>query len=537
MIATLISRLPPPSSEDGVLLLEVIISALLVALIAVATFSGIDSTNRTTFDERAHNQATVIAQQDEERLHGLTAAQLGQMGSSSHTLAENGLCVEKSGSSWRYINSTKAQLEAKEAEEPATPCKATEYAKYSGYSGVAYTGNVYTVSSSAEYVTASESTTGAALACESSSGSADYIQTTSSVTWPTLGSRPPVSQSSILSAPIGRALLVKVINQNKEPVAGATVTATGLPSRITPASGCVIFGAIAASEVTVLATKTGWVEVNGKTPSSDVVKLSSGATTSKTYQIGEPGAIAAEFSSVGSPSPGETFVALQTGMTAAPSRDLEGTVSTSAALASANYLTTVSSSKTLFPFVKPGTPAEANPYTAYAGDCVANDPASQSKYVEEYKTETGEAYSDPTAQVNPGSTVAPSKKLVVPPVKIVVYTGTAAGSGNEGVVLTSGTASLTNTKCLSEQAPVNNPSPTYVHYQPLNPQGHLTYQNQPFGEWELCVSGMISGSSKKATFKFTNNTGAGPSTEPSTSGTTKEGYGVIYLGAGKSGTC
>ncbi len=81
MIATFLSRpatpepeLPKPGSEGGFMLLEVIVSALLVALIAVGTYSGLVSADRAGTGERASAQATVIAQQDEERLRGLSVS-------------------------------------------------------------------------------------------------------------------------------------------------------------------------------------------------------------------------------------------------------------------------------------------------------------------------------------------------------------------------------------------------------------------------------------------------------------------------------
>src|ERR1700734_4137504 len=56
------------AAESGVTLIEVVISALLVAIIAIGTLAGFDSAGRATTDERQHNQATLLAEQDEELL-------------------------------------------------------------------------------------------------------------------------------------------------------------------------------------------------------------------------------------------------------------------------------------------------------------------------------------------------------------------------------------------------------------------------------------------------------------------------------------
>jgi len=44
------------------MLIEVMVSAMLVALIVVATLNGFDVTNRLTADERSHAQADALAQ-------------------------------------------------------------------------------------------------------------------------------------------------------------------------------------------------------------------------------------------------------------------------------------------------------------------------------------------------------------------------------------------------------------------------------------------------------------------------------------------
>ena len=155
-------------------------------------------------------------------------------------------------------------------------------------------------SSSASYVAAEKGSEKAAFTCEKTGGTASYLQTTSSVSWPSLGTRPPVSQSSILTVPTSGVLLVKVLNQNNEAVEGATVTVTGTgvnSTQITPTSGCVIFGGLPAEAVAVDASKSTWVDHQGKSPPKAIsgLTLSTTSVTETTFKIGEPGSIVVEF--------------------------------------------------------------------------------------------------------------------------------------------------------------------------------------------------------------------------------------------------
>ena len=354
------------------MLLEVVISALLVGLIAVGTFSAFDAAGKSTEGSRDHAQATVIAQQDEERLRGLTTTQLAQLGSVETARAENGSCLEQVSGAWHYWNKGSTSS----CENPT------------GLSGTAYTATVFTVTSSASYVAAEKGAEQAAFTCEKTGGAASYLQTTSSVSWTSLGkTRPPVSQSGIVTVPTSGVLLVKVLNQNNEAIAGATVTVTGTgvnTTQTTPAGGCVIFGGLPAETVTVDAYKSLWVDKQGKSP-PPALPVPITTTTSvieKTFNIGEPGEIVADFESNGviTGVTSDTFYALQTEM-ASPTDYVTETAG--------NYTSSVTmmgiEGKGLFPFVKVGKPAGEAPYTVFAGDCEANNPAKVTEAGEKIK--------------------------------------------------------------------------------------------------------------------------------------------------------
>ena len=153
-----------PAAEGGFLLIEVIVSALLVALIVIATFTGFDVVNRTTADQRHHNQAAVLAAQSQEQLRTNPASTLDALEESPHTYTET-----VGGTTYTITQS--ATLINGSTGPPAAPTKNTKRLRA-------------------------------------------YIEITSSVTWPQLaastGKRPVVTQSSIITPPDGSGLEVDV---------------------------------------------------------------------------------------------------------------------------------------------------------------------------------------------------------------------------------------------------------------------------------------------------------------------------------------
>jgi Tfp pilus assembly protein PilV len=421
------------TSQSGFALIEVVVSALFVGLIVVGTLTGFDSAGRATADERAHNQATLLAGQDEERLRGLNVGELDQLGTASKTVTQNG--------------------------------------------------TVFTITSSAQYVSAPENK----LTCETSGGSANYLQTTSKVTWSALGSRAAVTQSSVVDVPASLTLLVKVWNQNHEGLAGANVavsnrarTATAA-EETTPESGCVIFGALPEKEVDVQATVPNYVneaeEPVAAAPAKETTLSASTLTGPIEFTMGSPGSIIAEFESNGSTTgvTGDTFFATHTGVSAALVGGKAGTYGSTASLAG------------LFPFVTVGKPPTSNPYTIYAGDCAANSPA----------TVAGAEIR--SAQVEPGVIAPPHKKIEVPPLNLTVYKGTATG---EGVLTTATSAKIINTACSNTG-----------HEVKIASTGLLEQKYQPYAkELQVCVVGLVASKYYKSTQSgFSNAVKAGTS--------------------------
>jgi Tfp pilus assembly protein PilV len=416
-------------SESGVTLIEVVISSVLVAVIAIATLTGFDAAGRATADERQHNRATLLAGQDQERLRGMNVTELGALGKKSY-----------------------------EEKLEGTP---------------------YTITSEAQFVTAAKE----AFACETSGASADYLQTTSKVTWPALGSREAVSQSSIVAVPTSTSLLVNVRNQANEAVEGALVKVTGKSSgttaeQTTPVSGCVIFGAMSDTEVGITGTKAGWIneKLEAEPPATEA-QLSTSSLINKTFVIANPGALLVEFESAGSTAgvQGDTVYVAHTG---APEKTI-GTAGT--------YSSTISV-PTLWPYQTAGTPPGESPYTVYAG-CKGLDPgltASPNPVTNGKKEVTTRA-----PQVNPGQ-VTPVK-VELPAVNVQVYEGES--SAKPGALDSGAEAKLTF--CGSSRV------------MKTTAAGALEHPYQPYTKLTLCLTQVFGSQRYKFSTEVSNLARAG----------------------------
>jgi type II secretory pathway pseudopilin PulG len=416
------------SSESGLSLIEVVASALIVGLIAVGTLSGVGTAGRAVADERQRGQANLLAAQDEERLRGMNVTELGRYGTKTSTVNEIG-------------------SEYKSGEK----------------------GTRYTIESKAQFVSAKKEK----FTCETE-GSADYIQTTSKVTWPALGSGPTkregVSQSSLVPVPTSDSLLVDVVNQANEPVEGATVRVTGKASgskyeQTTPVSGCVIFGALPDSEVVIGVSKVGWINEELQSESSQEAKLSTTSLVSKTFAIAAEGSLKAEFESnkatVG--VKGDTVHIAHVGTP-------EKFVGTAGAPVSS--ITAIP----LYPFEEPGTPPTPTRYKVYAGECSSSEPE---------KVNSAEL-KDAEPTVSPG--LSTPVKVEVPQIKTEFYEGSAAGS-QAGSLDSGAEAKLTDacgtTRTMKTSA------------------GALQYPYQPYGKTKLCVAQTIKSKHYRYSTEFT----------------------------------
>jgi len=457
------------------MLLEVLVSAVIVALIAMGTYTGLAASGRATASERSSSQAVVVAQQDEERLRGLSVAELGQLGQTTYTVNENGQCLEEKTGGWYYYSGE---------SEWKTGCEREATA------GEKYTGTVYSITSQAEYVTAANET----LACESGEAK-DYIRTTSTVTWSSIGHHEPVKQSSIVDEPSTGMLRIKVKNRNNEPVSGATVevfdpssSATATASETTPSSGCMVVGGLEEGEAKLIASRGEWVTRNGKTTTEKTTSVKKGSLAEAEFTLERPGTIDAEFFSNTTEQPVSsfTFVAYQSEIASSAPLFVGG---------SASSASTTANLTSLFPFALPVN--QPDKYTVYAGDCEANEPALATKGS---GSEVSEA---PTVQVEPTNVkLVNQAKILLPKDEITVYEGASASS--PGAKLTSTSAKIINGECKGKAAQNYTSGVPYEHVITLT-NGELETPYLPYAKkLELCVVGKVSGKYYRHYFPFAN---------------------------------
>jgi type II secretory pathway pseudopilin PulG len=467
-------------SEDGFLLLEVIMSALMVGFIVVATFTGFGVVNRATGNERARNEAAVLASESQEQLRSNSAIGL-------HELAE-------SGSSYKRT----------------------------------VAGTVFTITQNA---TPGNGTgqTGCVSAETGGKAKGVYFLISSTVTWEHMVGK-SVVQSSIVTPPTGSALEVEVSN-GELPTEGVSVSVSYTPTETTGtttlegttgAQGCVLFAGIPATSALVEVKESkGIVNPHGTLSwPTKTVTLAPNVVTPDPVELAPAGALEALFrfnksekyahknnantKELTESVKGDTFVAYNQKMGVEPYFETGG----NSALAKfgtsglfemilvspvGTYAATAISPKeatsnypygNLFPF-----PAAAEgKWTGYTGDCTANNPKTY-------------GITPPSAAVTAGAT----SKVEVPMAydQLEVYKGTQTSpetleTGSQYLV------TITNKGC-SGVTPNNGSALDVTHTQDTTVGtewgGHLEEPFQPFGEFGLCLLAEKGGVKRTYTLK------------------------------------
>ena len=464
-------RLQRAASEDGFLLIEVMVSVLLVGLIAVATFNGFDVVNRITADQRRHSEAALLAAQSQEQLRSNSATALDALETKPHVYS------------------------------------------------VTVNGTVFTITQEAKAVSASGSATGCSTN-EASTENGANVLISSSVTWALLtkSKRPAVRQASVITPPVGSALEVDVANGASPPLPQPGVTAiasytpeggvaTNQAEGTTGAAGCIVLTGLASTQATVeIAQKLNWITEGGLLQyPTKTVTIVPNLTTQYKVTYAEGGRIEAAFQYKGSTKfgaatvTGDTFVVTNASIPSGYTKFalggtgfeyekggeekykfVAGAYSPNAITAGAG---SVKYSKgDLFPFQSSG------PWTGYAGDCPNNNIGAESESGGAVVTEGG------------------ITKLNIPLsyTALTVYNGTQALKGT--VSSTAWPVAITNTECSGYEAPLHSFGSTVRHTQKSNAEGHLTSPFQPFGKATLCLE--ANGRSYSFPFNNANATGS-----------------------------
>ncbi len=291
-------------------------SALVASLIAAAAFGLLGASAHQASDQRHRSAAYAVAQEDQARLRSLRVPTLNRL----------------------------AQTRS-----------------------VTLDGTQFTINSTGLFVNDSSGT----ASCGQGTSSADYVKVTSSVTWPGMGSRPPVVIQSIIAPPTGSldpthgTLTISAINAQGAPISGIGVTGSGAGTFTgsTDSAGCAVFADQAAGTYTLTPSggAPGLVDKDGNAPSPQTVSVIAGTTNTVALQYDQGGSIPVTFKTrIGSSptlvgSTADSVVAFNTGMTTARAYGSPGGA----------RLATVTATP-VFPFTSPDT--------VYAGSCTANNP-------------------------------------------------------------------------------------------------------------------------------------------------------------------
>jgi Tfp pilus assembly protein PilV len=432
------------AGERGLTLLEVVVSAAILATIVVGTFTAFDAAGRLTTNEQQRSQANDLAQQDQDRLRGMQISQLSS------------------------LNQTR---------------------------NVTLNGTTFSVVSTGQF----EADTTGTSSCATNS-SADYIKTTSTVTWPTIGTRPAVVAESIITPPAGGSLIVQAVNANGAGVPNMAVSGTG-PSTFSATSGpdgCAILGGLAGGTYNVTVSRAGFVDKDGNSSppvSQQPITVIVGSSATKTFFFDQAGSISTTFDTrkYGAPATSvsaDTVTLFNNNMTF-PGFRSAGTLGT---------LVPAVTASNLFPFT--------SPYTVYAGSCSADAPSANGQG----------AGSDPSLVVGPGQTA--SLLLHLPALNLTVWSGTS--SLVPGSVVSNAHVVLTDQGC-GGSPPTAGGSPPIERTLSTNPSGQLNNPGQPFGTFKVCADARVTGIRRSASTVVANN---------QLSGTTVN----LYLGAG-AGQC
>lgn len=374
-----------PPAQEGFVLIEIIVSALVLAIAAGGVVSLLNATGRAGAEERNRSAAYAIAQEDQARLRSTRLSSLNH-------LNEN---------------------------RPVT-----------------LNGTTFTVNSTGVFVNDSTGST----TCATGAASADYVVVGTKVTWPGLGSRPAPEIKSILSPangsldPTHGTLSVTVKNAAGVAIPGIGLSGSG-PTPLTgttDSTGCAMFADIPAGTYTITPTgiAAGLVDQDGKTAGPFTVGVVGGSTNSAPRLYDLPGKIekvtfrTRKADGTIGPSKADSIVVFNTGMTTAKVFGSPGGTRVSEIPA-----------PSLFPFAAP------NADTVYAGSCGTNNPNPKGE------TNPPGALAMASVQITPSGS-APTAPVVQLPA-LYVYAWTGKNAANPGSAFGNADVWIRDEKCFN----------------------------------------------------------------------------------------
>ena len=230
-------------AQAGFALIEVVVSAALLMVVAGGVLAGIDGPANISGKNEVRSQASSLAQQDQERMRAMPFSSL---------------------------------------------------VGYTATTPVTVGGVTYSRYSSAVWIRDNNDTDSCSTPPDSTSG--DYLKITSRVTPP--GNGRPVQLDSLVSAPPGASstkgtLAVQLKDQLDQPVVGQSVSIAGPVNMTVPtnAVGCAVFGLVEKGTYTITFQRTGWVDPSAVNAVTRTTSVSVGSTNIVTHSYAQSGRI------------------------------------------------------------------------------------------------------------------------------------------------------------------------------------------------------------------------------------------------------
>jgi Tfp pilus assembly protein PilX len=307
------------TDERGFGLIEVLVTSVLVALVGIGVFTGLDAASATSGLNKSRSIAMHIAQDDQERLRSYRVGELSNL-SETRTVTASGV--------------------------------------------------PYTVVSRATWV----SDDSGSESCTNSTNDASYIRIRSIVSWPAMGNTKPAQLTSLIAPPNGSfgpnqgSLVAQVVNGAGVGIEGVPVTASGptVLNETTDESGCAFFGYVEVGDYTVSVSRAGFTDPQGVASPSRQASVIGEETTTVAFDYDQAGAATVSFNTrIGvstRAAQGEHVTFAHSGL-APPGTRIFGNGTTVASIGAS----------ALFPF--------PNPYAVYSGNCAGADPRNYNQAV------------------------------------------------------------------------------------------------------------------------------------------------------------
>jgi Tfp pilus assembly protein PilV len=446
------------SDEAGFALMEALIGAVVLIVIAVATLGAIDRVQKTSAFAKDRSVAAALAEQDQARLRGLPTASLS-----------------------------------------------TYRANHTASRAVTVNGLNYTVASTVDWL---RDSTGGTPSCSNDGKQSDYLKLTSTVS---ANAIKPVTITSLASPPLAysssRGTLAVQVTDGAipaAPVPGVSVTITGAVSMsdTTNELGCAVFSFIPAGPYDISIFKNEWVDEAGTATALQKSKtVVGGALALLPVTYDHRGEVTVKFetdigssSSVISPSRGWTASGFHTQVPGTQMRQF------SIAAGAPPQASMVMSN--LFPF--------RTAYQTFAGQCSGANPVNAIPSPTWFTTAPG---SGDAIIVPPGG--SGTVTVFQPPLKLTVRNGSSGTSppvANANVVLTPKDPACSTKPILTTDASGRVSKSSFDFGSPY---GTVAYDpGVPFGKYDVCIDAVISGVRRKyqtaSTSPINMNSTSGP---------------------------